>query len=861
MRSFNTRMTFYSSYTYSEGYLQAADSLRAPIFYDSNDTNYYVDPNSYSYLSRLRVADASGGVSLSVGNGSTHGVYTADNARKYLVVAGDYYPHMALVASGANNTNHGAVFSFVGSEGGAFRQWNLGIANNNPFLFSIGYNRTTDPNPHYGVGDGWSGDDNNHARLSIDRDGNTKIRGMLYVNGTSGGISTGSAVIHAGNIGSQSVSYASNSGNSATTSQRSFDYLYTSSYLESSGAVYGTIFYDNNDRSYYVDPNSTSRLVQVNLGTTNTRVTSSSYTGYLELRGSASNYLGIGCIDNNGWGYIESVNNSNGLYFYVPGGRYAFDNGDVTPYSDAENSLGNGSYRWSQVYTSGWLRQYGAQGMYNQDYGTHFYSNGGSSWGITGSGGNIELQFRSNHQSTLRGYVYANTSNEIGFLNEDGNWNIRTWNRGQELYGTTYANDFRTYIIYDRNDTGYYLDMNSTSRLHAAHFNYLSVGQSINTSYRIIISGDYYANAGGNYWAEGRFKQYRGSGTWHDVIDSGNIGSQSVNYASSAGYASESYIVRSTNDYRHSNRSPDSWHGLANSWHFNDRDTVGMSGSDYWVSILTVVPWYGFATSHRQQQLGFGGAAGLYHRFANDGSSWSGWSRIYSDSYRPYADSAGNADTVDGYHESAFWRNDQTRTIRVLNFTGVGGDSGNGSEPTSYGIYQQGGSWSHPYPDLCIGYHTGIKIGAYYGYNGTRFYNNSDWATITASVNDGDNNFRGYYDVIAYASDKRLKENIEVIENALDKIMKLTGMTYTWNSVGNQYGWQPGTEREAGVFAQDVQAVLPEAVRLAPFDNDGGKSKSGENFLTVKYEKLVPLLIQAIKEQQKQIDELKSKLV
>ena len=59
-----------------------------------------------------------------------------------------------------------------------------------------------------------------------------------------------------------------------------------------------------------------------------------------------------------------------------------------------------------------------------------------------------------------------------------------------------------------------------------------------------------------------------------------------------------------------------------------------------------------------------------------------------------------------------------------------------------------------------------------------------------------------------------------------------------------------------------MEKVLPEAVKLAPFDNDGkDNSISGENYLTVQYEKIIPLLIECIKEQQVQINELKNKIL
>jgi len=114
--------------------------------------------------------------------------------------------------------------------------------------------------------------------------------------------------------------------------------------------------------------------------------------------------------------------------------------------------------------------------------------------------------------------------------------------------------------------------------------------------------------------------------------------------------------------------------------------------------------------------------------------------------------------------------------------------------------------------------------------------------------------------ITAYASDKRLKSNVKPIENALTKVMSLTGVIYNWNNIAEKYANFDTTIEEVGVFAQDVQEVLPQVVKPAPFDMDyaNNVSKSGENYLTVDYERMVPLLIEAIKEQQKQIEELKA---
>lgn len=103
-------------------------------------------------------------------------------------------------------------------------------------------------------------------------------------------------------------------------------------------------------------------------------------------------------------------------------------------------------------------------------------------------------------------------------------------------------------------------------------------------------------------------------------------------------------------------------------------------------------------------------------------------------------------------------------------------------------------------------------------------------------------------DVTAYAaSDKRLKTNIENIPDALAKVNQLNGVTYNWNELAHEVEHKDTTVREVGVIAQEINEVLPEVINV----RDNG-------YMAVRYEKIVPLLIEAIKEQQTQIDELRA---
>ena len=103
-------------------------------------------------------------------------------------------------------------------------------------------------------------------------------------------------------------------------------------------------------------------------------------------------------------------------------------------------------------------------------------------------------------------------------------------------------------------------------------------------------------------------------------------------------------------------------------------------------------------------------------------------------------------------------------------------------------------------------------------------------------------------DVVAYASsDERLKDNIEVIKGSLNKVGEIRGVTFDWNEESPEWAKERG--RDVGVIAQEVRKVLPEIV-----------VERTNGYLGVDYKRIIPLLIESIKELKQEVEDLKKKV-
>jgi hypothetical protein len=101
-------------------------------------------------------------------------------------------------------------------------------------------------------------------------------------------------------------------------------------------------------------------------------------------------------------------------------------------------------------------------------------------------------------------------------------------------------------------------------------------------------------------------------------------------------------------------------------------------------------------------------------------------------------------------------------------------------------------------------------------------------------------------DIVAYASsDIKLKENLSKIDNSLEKLSKISGYEYYWNSIAQEMHPER-TTLDVGVIAQEVQEVLPMAV-----------VKREDGYLAVSYERIIPLLIESVKALKQELDMIK----
>jgi hypothetical protein len=511
---------------------------------------------------------------------------------------------------------------------------------------------------------------------------------------------------------------------------------YISGTFTAGGDVRAPIFYDSQDTSFYLDPNSYSRLSRVGVG------------------GGANDVSGINI---NGDAALTGAN-----FFY-----FGHNNGSL------------GSWQ-TRTFASGGRQIWNTNGFeVNRDgYGGGLLFSVSSS-GATSIPGNTtwfsgQAALALENQSSFARYAFY----KLDF------WD---WDHGRQMvldgnyvYVDNYlqaGNSLRAPIFYDSNDTGYYLDPNGTSNLQT---------WTADTAARLGRS---------RYWTN-RWARY--------------------------GYMNGH--MTGTNGWGMEEGGWDTaWKG-------------GFSGWDIW----------GSGTGHPQGG-GYIHAQGIVsglHHVATDGSDAYGWMMV----------GAHNA-TENRYWLRGRWSNSTSGWVEMITTGNIASYAINRNGDTISGVVNfrtnQGGYlgsldtarlqvYSDSNNSAFMSFHKGGYYAVNFGLDADNVMRIGGWS---ASANrwqlDMSGNMTVAGDVTAY-SDARVKTNVHTIENALEKVLALRGVSYTRTDSEDK-------KTKIGVIAQETLPIVPEVVNQ---DNDG--------MFNVSYGNFGGLFIEAFKEQQRQIEELKS---
>jgi hypothetical protein len=879
------------------GHVLVASRHDSPIYYDRNNTGYYMDPEGATNLGTSLRATEIYARNWFRNDNSGEGLYNqatamhwySDSSSRFRLYSTSSTSQILFTTSG--NNARGYVYADNGNNIGFLNRsgsWSLRMDNSGNSFHTASARAPI----FYDNNDtGYYLDPNSTSNAAL------RIRGGAF----HGPNTSWGRYLAVGTNGrySNEASVATTNGNLHLDS-RSGNSLYLQWYVGGTtyvnGSVQANIYYDRDDTSYYGNFASTSYMNDVRAN-------------------------------------IFYDRNNTAYYF--------------------GSSSGDSRFRTTRVgegYSDGWWRNYNSgQGLYNQATGRHFYSPGSTYWhldGASGSGGLIiydRYQGSQGSSTGRRGYLYYDGSG-FGLLNSSGNWGVRLnpGNSYTEIYRITYLDDARANILYDRNNTAYYFNgasTNSTRFEGVSNRTMAFIGQPGHTR----NSGEYYRarprqTSDTNYWT-GSFGWGRQDmnvvSTWGSgFIDSWSnppnqpsgtshwVGMQAFHYRNSntSGYGWQMVGGPITNlRFRSSWAGWRSWRtipildenstngGSMYAGRYYDSNNTGYYIDPASTSEMNTTNHRGrFYFSNYVRARGQGGMMGDYNDSGTRakviwtiGDSWPignmyGLAYEYNGSYGHHLALKNNGST---YHRISFasqgaslsgtWQASSSLRAPIFydsNNTGYYADPNgttvlNALEVRGNQIILQGSSptiYMRDTNNYTSMIHQNSNV--HYILSG-RSNNTTSWSTYngywpaTWSMVNNDcqmgGNLRARYNVIAYSSDIRLKTNIKPIENALEKLMTLRGVTFDWTDEAGEAGFTPEQKyNDVGVLAQEVEKVLPQLVMPAPFDlyqpNPGsehdpdglteaekmGQSKSGKNYKTVEYGRMVALTIEAIKDQQ-----------
>jgi len=918
------------AWIYNNGQAQFNDSVRSPIFYDSDDTSYYLNPASDSNLNGLLVGGnrifaqglspgswygdlGSNGYTREAGLSMTGGsefVVLSKNGQGSVLVDGAYLAYESANGFfGSFNSTYGNLTGIQATAANTLTVKQLdGGSANLQVTGSLDINGTESDIAF--VGGNMSFKDANSyiritktsasAQLGLFRAGD----GGMYIGGSSSGFTLYTASFAVKMTIDQN-------GNSSFSGTGSFG-----------GTVSGTKFIDSDNTGYYLDPAGTTNINTLTTGGVTT-INNKLIIGNGQYIESAN---GNGKILLSGNLHIDSYNGNDIYLNYYSGRRFRVYNGTTERFRVDTNGITTAYYQmrspvfYDEDNTSYYLNpastttslstagklvvqgghssarvhinyQHSATDISNSGALTSWVSEPGITYNSAGIGGNINVNGQYYGRAYDHGYgCYVRFDKNNGNVEHwsttatagnSGGQGTRRWYN--DVSGNSYASSSsRAPTFYDSNDTAYYVNPNSKSNLYSIKLNGFLSGSSAgcaeigrNHAYDTMELKGYGAefmigaqsnhlhinyrscnNGASNHTPTNWFWRAGSSTSWSEhtfgVVNAAYSVKAPIFYDS----VDTSYYVDPAGTSKLTDLLIQNGTSSNNKIDFTASDTSGYNALRfrYGTAEQNTIHLFGSTWSSNFE----GGSRGAINLSGYTGVTFGAWNNLGAWIYN-----SGQAQFQNSVRSPIFYDSNNTnyyldpQYTSVLNALTVGGNNvvgfsgswmGAGFAGSRFGGYTVNGGELAFLRDNPVGgkvsvlvdgsFYAGENGGFYSLYSGNNysnrrgFYaNSSGICEFNASVK-ANGNITATSDVIAF-SDKKLKTNIETLDGT--KVLNMRGVSF--NKIDTN-------KKGSGVIAQELQKVAPELVS----DNDGT--------LGVAYGNLTGYLIEAIKNQQKQINEL-----